>query len=170
MKISTRQLRNANEPYDFAAEGAELGLEAGDIDGVLSRPVRVRALAVISEDRIVISGTIDLQVGLVCSRCQEDFSCDMASPFSWYCQPQTPGADTNDDEVLWYNPLQGFIDITARVREQIILAMPLKPLCRKDCAGLCPVCGTNQNVQSCGCNEGNAIIHRHASNITIKQG
>jgi uncharacterized protein len=37
------------------------------------------------------------------------------------------------------------------MREQFYLAVPMKPLCRDDCAGLCPSCGTNLNRGSCGC-------------------
>jgi uncharacterized protein len=38
------------------------------------------------------------------------------------------------------------------VREQCYLAIPMKPLCRPDCQGLCPVCGTNLNIERCQCN------------------
>ena len=37
------------------------------------------------------------------------------------------------------------------LREQFYLAMPMKPLCRPDCRGLCPECGTNLNVTTCSC-------------------
>ena len=37
------------------------------------------------------------------------------------------------------------------LREQFYLALPMKPLCREDCAGLCPRCGTNRNTGSCSC-------------------
>lgn len=40
------------------------------------------------------------------------------------------------------------IDLTPLIREEVILAMPLKPLCRQDCKGLCPVCGEDLNVAS----------------------
>jgi uncharacterized protein len=37
------------------------------------------------------------------------------------------------------------------LREQFYLALPMKPLCREDCKGLCPQCGTNLNTGSCEC-------------------
>jgi uncharacterized protein len=37
------------------------------------------------------------------------------------------------------------------MREQFYLALPMKPLCRPDCQGLCPVCGKNRNVETCAC-------------------
>ena len=43
------------------------------------------------------------------------------------------------------------IDLTQMVRESIILELPLAPLCRADCAGICPVCGVNRNDQPCSC-------------------
>jgi uncharacterized protein len=43
------------------------------------------------------------------------------------------------------------LDLGEVVREQILLALPLKPLCRPDCQGLCPRCGKNRNVSPCGC-------------------
>jgi uncharacterized protein len=43
------------------------------------------------------------------------------------------------------------IDLTQMVRESIILELPLAPLCRADCAGICPVCGANRNDQPCSC-------------------
>jgi uncharacterized protein len=45
----------------------------------------------------------------------------------------------------------GVIDLRELVREQLYLQLPMKPLCRESCAGLCPVCGTNLNTGSCEC-------------------
>jgi len=43
------------------------------------------------------------------------------------------------------------IDLTQMVRESILLELPLAPLCRVDCAGICPICGANRNDQPCSC-------------------
>jgi uncharacterized protein len=43
------------------------------------------------------------------------------------------------------------IDLAHLVREQLYLAMPMKALCHPDCAGLCPQCGANLNITTCGC-------------------
>jgi uncharacterized protein len=37
------------------------------------------------------------------------------------------------------------------MREQFYLALPMKPLCREDCKGLCPICGVNRNRETCSC-------------------
>ncbi len=43
------------------------------------------------------------------------------------------------------------VDLESLLREQIILMMPLKPLCDEDCKGLCPRCGANLNREACTC-------------------
>jgi uncharacterized protein len=43
------------------------------------------------------------------------------------------------------------LDLTAPVRESLLLELPMKPVCREDCVGLCPVCGANLNLERCGC-------------------
>jgi uncharacterized protein len=43
------------------------------------------------------------------------------------------------------------IDLNELLREQFYLALPMKPLCRDDCKGLCPQCGTNLNTGACSC-------------------
>jgi uncharacterized protein len=58
-------------------------------------------------------------------------------------------ADTADDETY---PLHGdALDLRPLVRDALLLELPLAPLCRPDCAGLCPTCGADRNVGSCDC-------------------
>lgn len=45
------------------------------------------------------------------------------------------------------------IDLGEVVREQLYLALPMKPLCQEDCKGLCPVCGVNRNRETCTCQQ-----------------
>ncbi len=45
----------------------------------------------------------------------------------------------------------GMLDLVDLLREQFMLALPMKPLCTEACRGLCPQCGTNLNKTQCGC-------------------
>ena len=47
------------------------------------------------------------------------------------------------------------VDLSAVVREQILLALPMFPRCSEDCQGLCPACGADRNNVECGCDAGN---------------
>jgi uncharacterized protein len=58
--------------------------------------------------------------------------------------------DTDEqDEIYYYQGEQ--LDLTPMLREQIILAAPMQPLCKEDCAGLCSKCGQNLNEGRCAC-------------------
>jgi uncharacterized protein len=57
---------------------------------------------------------------------------------------------TDRDVVVGYYEADQ-LDLGEVVREQVLLALPLKPLCREDCRGLCPTCGRNRNQFPCGC-------------------
>ncbi len=43
------------------------------------------------------------------------------------------------------------IDLSEFLKEQIVLSLPYKLLCKEDCKGLCPKCGTNLNIEKCNC-------------------
>jgi uncharacterized protein len=59
-----------------------------------------------------------------------------------------------EEEDLALTPYDGFqIDLSEIAREQIYLLVPLKPLCRDSCAGLCQHCGSNRNLEPCDCAE-----------------
>jgi uncharacterized protein len=58
----------------------------------------------------------------------------------------TPNSVTESGLIL---PENGKIDLSPVVRDEMLLAMPIGPLCRPDCKGLCPICGENLNQTTC---------------------
>lgn len=87
-------------------------------------------------DGVLVSGTVTAAVAGECGRCLEplsqDVEVDLQELFAY--EP-----DPGDDEAP---VMQGdFIDIEPLVRDAVVLALPLTPLCSEDCAGLCAVCG-----------------------------
>ena len=106
--------------------------------------------------RIRLAGRLRTTLELDCSRCLEGFAVPIDAPFDVQYQPSTAipaEADRevgeDDLETAFYR--DGIIDLRELVREQLYLQLPMKPLCRESCAGLCPVCGTNLNTGSCEC-------------------
>ena len=93
---------------------------------------------------------------LTCSRClslfhltlkvniEEEYlpTVDVVSG-SYLPPPEEPGTFTIDEHHI--------LDLTEAVRQYVLMALPMKPLCREDCAGLCPQCGRNLNEGPCGC-------------------
>ena len=58
------------------------------------------------------------------------------------------GEDAQDDLVSFQH---GVIDVGLPIRDEILLNVPMTPICRPDCAGICPVCGGNRNLTPCDC-------------------
>lgn len=61
----------------------------------------------------------------------------------------SPSAGPDDDEA--YPLVDELVDLEDLVRDAVVLELPLAPLCRDDCAGLCPICGADLNEGACGC-------------------
>ena len=108
------------------------------------------------KDKFRLVGTVTTELELQCSRCLEPFRLPVAAPLDLrYLPASEVSTDTErevDDEDLETSYYENdAIDLNELLREQFYLALPMKPLCRDDCRGLCPQCGTNLNTGSCDC-------------------
>jgi len=83
-----------------------------------------------------------------CVRCLADYPQSLEIDFTELYVFDPKNLDERDDfaHIL---PEDGKIDLAPLVREEMIIAYPIKPLCRVDCKGLCPICGENQNETIC---------------------
>jgi uncharacterized protein len=105
---------------------------------------------------IRIQGRLASRLELSCARCLEPVMQDVKREFDLLYRPQ--GADAGRDEMsvtdaeaeISYYEGEGIL-LDDVVREQVLLAAPLKVTCREDCKGLCPLCGTNLNQEQCSC-------------------
>jgi uncharacterized protein len=109
---------------------------------------------VIEDIRLV--GSMSTQVEVRCARCLDPVVRDVAEPFDLLYRPQ--GVDAAGDEVaiseaeteISYYRGEGIL-LEDVLKEQILLALPVKLVCAADCKGFCPHCGRNLNVESCDC-------------------
>ncbi|MGC1961394.1 MAG: DUF177 domain-containing protein, partial [Candidatus Sulfotelmatobacter sp.] len=105
---------------------------------------------------IRIQGRLATRLELICARCLEPVMQDVKREFDLLYRPQ--GADAGRDEMsvtdaeaeISYYEGEGIL-LDDVVREQVLLAAPLKVTCRDDCKGLCPQCGKNLNQEQCSC-------------------
>lgn len=99
-----------------------------------------------------ITGRISVRLKQCCSRCLEDMVTVLNVPFSEEYRETDLKEDGEapDAEVNYFSGNE--IDITDLIRETILLAEPIKPVCSETCRGLCPKCGANLNINTCGCN------------------
>jgi uncharacterized protein len=90
-----------------------------------------------------------------CARCTEEFIAPSGRSFRYVLAPRSIGDDSKGDlriEDLEFSLYDGeVVNLTPLICEQMLLALPTRPLCREDCRGLCPRCGTNLNERECGC-------------------
>jgi uncharacterized protein len=132
--------------------------QEGDAYRVVA-PVRVDLEIHKDKDRFRLVGTARTELELVCSRCLEPFRMPFDGQFDLRYLPASELAHEDEREVgeddldtSYYRDDQ--IDLNELLREQFYLALPMKPLCREQCAGLCPQCGTNLNTGRCQCTPG----------------
>ena len=111
---------------------------------------------VINDIRVV--GDLSAKFELACARCLDPITCDVASNFDLLYRPI--GADAGKEELsvtvaeaeVSYYQGEGVL-LEDVLREQVLLALPLRAVCREDCKGLCPHCGKNLNLEQCNCAE-----------------
>lgn len=85
----------------------------------------------------LVRGSLKAEVRLVCSRCLTKFK-KIIEVEDFFLRKEI------DD-------LGETIDLTDEVRADIILTLPIKPLCKTECLGICPACGQDLNEEKCGC-------------------
>lgn len=93
---------------------------------------------------------------LTCSRCLSLFLYPLTLKFEEEYMPTVDVAtgvpvSLPDEPGLFTIDAHHIIDLTEAVRQYLLLAVPMKPLCRNECAGICPNCGKNLNEGSCEC-------------------
>ena len=108
------------------------------------------------KDRFRLEGTVRTELELPCSRCLEPFRLPVDATFDLRYLPasamsadEESAIEEEDLETSYYRDDQ--IDLNELLREQFYLALPMKPLCRDGCKGLCAQCGTNWNTGTCTC-------------------
>ncbi len=108
------------------------------------------------KDKFRLVGTVATELELPCSRCLEPLRLPIAAPFDLRYLPASEASTDverevgrEDLETSYYRNDE--IDLNELLREQFYLALPMKPLCRDDCRGLCALCGTNLNDGACEC-------------------
>ncbi|OHE22693.1 MAG: hypothetical protein A2Z43_01150 [Syntrophobacterales bacterium RBG_19FT_COMBO_59_10] len=109
-------------------------------------------------ETVFIQGTVSTTLDMRCCRCLEPVRLPVESSFKYTFVPLPlhPGEEcelsADDLEFAYYK--EDSIDLEMVVFEQIVLQIPIKPLCADSCRGLCPHCGINLNTASCGCEAG----------------
>jgi len=164
MRIRPEQLQEGALLLKFEERPESFAVLAEMVeDGICKFPTLLKAALRAQQigDIVEVDGNISTSVRLDCGRCLQPFELPLASSFELTYSRKEPAAKhgdadqeelelTTEDIGLIY--FQGEeINLRNEIQEQVVMALPVRALCKPDCRGLCPVCGIDLNTAECQC-------------------
>ncbi len=122
------------------------GVELGGVKPFCA-PVKVEAALKGFASAVDFQARVEFSLLMPCDRCAEEFTREYEKTFRHMLVRETQGEE-DEDTIL--TPEEK-LDLDRLVLEDVLLNMPGQFLCKEDCKGLCPTCGTNWNHGMCGC-------------------
>ena len=119
-------------------------------------PLMIRGAANLLADDMEVRGQLATTMEVICARCLEPMRHAVDLSFNLVYRPistMTRGDEfqvpRGEEELGFYHGNGLLLEEVAK--EQVLLSLPIKSICRGDCRGLCPTCGRNLNRESCDC-------------------
>ncbi len=155
LSLNLAKIRTAEEHFEQVYQPEAIG--SGEDAYTVVTPVSLVFDIHKDKDRFHLVGRVKTTLGMPCSRCLEPFTIDVDAAFDLHYQPLVPHQGPSEREVEAGDLDAAFyendeIDLGQLMGEQFYLSLPMKPLCKDDCKGLCSNCGTNLNKATCDCN------------------
>ncbi len=153
-KIQTFTFEKRVRDFPVLAEISTTG------DCVFTDPVDIRLGAKQMGELVAVEGRAISAVHMTCNRCLNDFETNLHAGFTLTYTHRPPEEHTTDDdeemelqvEKIGLIPFTGEeIDLLTDVQSEIVMAIPMRPICSESCKGLCSQCGQNLNTGSCNC-------------------
>jgi uncharacterized protein len=127
-----------------------------DLEDGVATDIRGRVKFILTNYGIIADARAHARLHLTCARCLEPLTTTTEIAFEEEYQPsidigtglpsKLPRTDTSFEISQSHT-----IDLGEAIRQNLVLTVDLIPICRQDCKGLCPTCGTNLNIQTCAC-------------------
>ncbi len=152
LDLGTPELTLYDDTGDRAGQGQALGqakIEAHNVEG--------HAKVTTLRDNVLVQGDVSAEVPLECSRCLETFDLPVEATLEEQYQPTIDvytGAPARHDDkerndLIFDIDANHMMDLTEPVRQALLVALPMKPLCLEECKGICPHCGASLNETQC---------------------
>lgn len=160
MRIEVETLSEKARPFEHTYQPDEVSLD--DELARLASEVKVIASARRKREEVRLCGEIKAEVEILCDRCLAATRMPLEVEFDTGFVPQEAEAVKAENvellpEDLGIAAYEGdAVDLDELVREQILLALPSRHLCREECKGLCQECGADLNAGQCSCGQGEA--------------
>jgi uncharacterized protein len=159
MKLRVEEITGETREIAFFEPEAEINriLSTGPVrDYRVEGPISATVSCYRAGTEVFVQGDISANTAAVCARCAEEFTAPSVRSFRYVLAPKVlddfaEDGDLRAEDVEYSQYEHDEIDLSPPIREQVLLALPTRPLCREDCRGLCPRCGANLNLGKCGC-------------------
>lgn len=149
MKIYRTDLQNLAEGRVFHESLADIGIR--DL-GPSDTTVMVSLMAAPQGDDYLLQGRVTADLQIACDRCLGPVQQSVSGSFrALLTQELRPGLEADDQTVVVTPATHPEVDLGRLTAEVVYLELPVQTLCRENCQGLCPSCGTNWNQQACDC-------------------
>ncbi|HHV95736.1 MAG TPA: DUF177 domain-containing protein [Clostridiaceae bacterium] len=142
-------LKNEGSSLEIDYKGSVEGLESTVDSYTFKGPISFKGSLQNNKGKLHLTGLVSLEYSSPCFRCLEDVHGSAEIPV----KEDILHVDkvTDKDDVFTYEG--DYLNLDKILLDYIILNLPMKQLCKEDCKGLCPVCGTNLNEATCNCEE-----------------
>jgi uncharacterized protein len=159
LQVSISKIPTEGLEVDEAVNGEILAIDPEELS--TARDGRFKAHVERSDaGSLHVRGHLNLATSGPCARCLAETPIVVDQELDLFFLPESEALSEYDDEegaalqdrdlvVTFYKG--DILDLGGLVREQILLAQPMKRLCREDCKGVCPKCGADRNLTHCGC-------------------
>jgi len=122
----------------------------------LTQPATVKGKVRLSGNEVFVNGHIDTRAQVECDRCLQQIELPVSADFALEYITGSDYESSNlaelTEDAMAVSVFDGeAIDVDEIVKEQIVLAVPTRVLCREDCKGICPECGIDKNTGECQC-------------------
>ena len=154
MRIELVNLERGRADFAHVYQPDELGTLDERVS--LVEPAAVKGTVRLARTEVFVNGQITTRAAVECDRCLKQVELPVETAFeleyvTGQAYESTAAAELTEDE-LSISVFDGeTIDVDEIVKEQILLAVPTRMLCRPDCKGICPECGSDKNTGDCAC-------------------
>lgn len=154
MRIELENLEGGKS--DFAHVYEPDDLNPVDERVKLSGPATVKGKVRLSGNEVFVDGHVDTRAQVECDRClkpvEVPVNADFELEYITGSEYESSAAAELTEAEMSVSVFDGdAIDVDQIVKEQILLSVPTRMLCREDCKGICPQCGTDRNAGECAC-------------------
>lgn len=145
---------------EIPKEGLDTEFEEKIQWNTFSSPIRARLRIEKVGTEVTVKGNLAAEIALQCSRCLNKFYREVEIPVDAVYHPAEELKGDEHHEIAAEELNMDFytgdeLDLIDLLKEQVILNIPMKPLCSDLCKGICPRCGTDLNADTCKCSNEN---------------